>query len=362
MFEVQTRRRRRRSSRNRRRDFRASAIAVIAAFAVIGAFVSAVLFLGPLKEARVEPLAAAHETVLAHDVDLEPARDASPRTVYPFSVIPGGVYSAEELAAAVATDPAVRAHYGDIMPVSMHVETVGGPRAAYMSYRVGDQIYWTKGKLALHEGERVLSDGSVTMRARCGNRLSDEPMLPVSDAEPPVEAFENDPAPPVMAGPPVFADGGGPKLSLEALTASDLPLEQLSVSDPSSSVPFFAMGPFGGVGSRNPFDETTDEGTDGPIEFWFPPFPGGDGTGFNPPGGDHHDPPSGIPPTSWTPPGDDHPPGGGPFGEPPVDVPTGLSGTTGDVPPPAVPEPTSLTLFGTGAAWMAFKRYRQRNR
>ena len=352
MFEVRTRRRRRRSFRNRRRDARA----VIAAIAVVSAFVSAVLYLEQLKEARVDPLAAANETVLAHDLDLEPARDESPRTIYPFSVIPGGVYSAGEFAAAVATDAPVGAHYGDVIPAAMHVKTVDGPRAAYMSYRVGDQIYWTKGKLALHEGERVLSDGSVTVRARCGNRLSDEPMLPVSDAEPPVEAFENDPAPPVVAAPPVLADGFGPKLSLEAITSSELPMEPLSVSDPSTSVPFFAMGPFGGVGAGNPFeDETMDEGPDGPIEFWFPPTPGGD----------PHDPPSMIPPpsagTSWTPPGDD-PPNGGPFGEPPMDVPTGLNDTTGEVPPPVVPEPTSLTLFGTGAAWMAFKRYRQRNR
>jgi len=70
MFEVQTRRRRRRSSRNRRRDARA----VIAAIAVVSAFVSAVLYLEQLKEARVDPLAAANETVLAHDLDLEPAR------------------------------------------------------------------------------------------------------------------------------------------------------------------------------------------------------------------------------------------------------------------------------------------------
>jgi hypothetical protein len=31
-----------------------------------------------------------------------------------------------------------------------------------------------------------------------------------------------------------------------------------------------------------------------------------------------------------------------------------------EVPPPVVPEPTSLTLFGTGALWMAIKRYRSR--
>src|SRR5262245_32614768 len=123
MFEGQTRRRRRRSSRNRRRrEVRVAAISVIAAFAVVAAFVCAVLFLEPLQEARVEPLKAAAEAVLAHDLDLEPARDEAARTVYPYSVIPGGTRSAEEFAEAVATDPAVNAHYRDVMPAAMHVE------------------------------------------------------------------------------------------------------------------------------------------------------------------------------------------------------------------------------------------------
>jgi hypothetical protein len=370
MFEVQTRRRhRRRSSRNRRREVRAAAISVIAACAVVAAFVSAVLVLEPLKEARVAPLTTARETVIAHDLDLEPARDESPRTVYPFSVISGGVYSAEEVAEAVATDPVVNAHYSGVTPAAMHVETVDAPRAAYMSYRIGDQIYWTKRRIALHDGERMLSDGSVTIRARCGNRLSDEPMVPTSDAEPPVEAFEGDPAPPVVAwAEPAVPNSDGPKLSLAAIPAMELPMEPLSVSEPSASVPF-VMGPFGGIGAGIPFAEKnhSDDQGEGPTEFSFPPvlFPGGDSdspNGNNPGDG----PPLVIPPTpdfaSWTPPGDDHPSDGGPSGDPPLGVPPGLGEPSGDVPPPVVPEPTSLTLFGTGALWMAVKRYRQRKR
>jgi len=325
-------------------------MSIVAAVAVIGGFVSAALFLAPLKEAQVAPLSAASETVLAHDVDLEPARDESPRPVYPFSVIPGGVYSAGEFGEAVATDPAVGAHYSDVTPAAMLVETVDVPREAYMSYRVGDQIYWTKRKLPLHAGERVLSDGSVTIRGRCGNRLSDEPMLPTSDAEPPAEAFE-DPAPPVAAAL-LPQNAAGPKLPLSAVPPLELPLEPLSVSEPAQPVPFLGvMVPFGGIGSPLPFgDETMDARDERPIDFWFPPTPipgdddgkhQGDGPGSNPPG-------------------DGHPSDGGPFGEPPVDTPTGPVTTTGEVPPPVVPEPTSLTLFGTGAAWLALKRYRQR--
>src|SRR6185503_73029 len=141
------------------------------------------------------------ETVIAPHLELEAARDEAPRAVYPFSVVPGGVYSPEEFADALAADAAVGAHYGDVTPAALHVENVDSPRAAYMSYRIGDQIYWTKRKLALHEGEQVLSDGSVTIRGRCGNRLSDEPMQPTSDAEPPVQAFEGNPGLPVVEAP-----------------------------------------------------------------------------------------------------------------------------------------------------------------
>lgn len=35
------------------------------------------------------------------------------RAVYPYSVIPGGVHSAEDLAVAIERDPAVPGHYGD---------------------------------------------------------------------------------------------------------------------------------------------------------------------------------------------------------------------------------------------------------
>ena len=357
MFEVQTRRgHRRRSSRNRRREVRVAAISVVAACAVVAAFVCAVLVLEPLKEARVAPLTAAPETVLAHDLELEPARDESPRTVYPFSVIPGGVYSAEELAAAVATDPAVSAHYGDVTPAAMHVETVDAPRAAYMSYRIGDQIYWTKRKLALHDGERVLSDGSVTVRARCGNRLSDEPLLPTSDAEPPVEVFESEPAPPVVAAPvAALPNDIGPRLSVDAVPPLAPPFEALSGPGSSGPLPFIGgIGFFGpGTEPSRLTEETTDSWVDDvepPIDFEFPPSttPGVDIPGPNPTDGGHQDPP-----TSWDPPSD-HPPGGPPFGEPPLHVPND------EVPSPVVPEPTSLTLFGTGAVWMAVKRYRHR--
>jgi hypothetical protein len=354
MSEVQTRRYRRRSSRSRRREIRAAAISVVSAFVIIAAFAAAVLFLGPLNEARVAPLTTgSDEAVIADDIALEAARDESSRTVYPFSVVPGGVYSPEDLAQAVASDPVVSAHYGDVIPAAFHVENVNGPRQAYMSYRIGDQIYWTKRKLALHDGERVLSDGSVTLRARCGNQLSDEPRQPTSDAEPPVQAFEGAPAAPVL-----------PALPFAAAPPMEPGMQPLSSPDPWNSIPYLGgIGTFALNSFISPIDDETvdspeDDVTDPPIAFVIPPFTGGgDGhysdegpvtpqvpglTPLNPPSGGH---PSDGPPNGAPPLGDPHTPGGG---------------SDGELPPPVVPEPTSLTLFGTGAVWLAIKRYRAR--
>ena len=65
-----------------------------------------------------------------------------------------------------------------------------------MSYRIGDTIYWTKKPLRLRRGEAILTDGVTEIRARCGNCLSLEPLLPTSDEEPEPYEFEallNDP-------------------------------------------------------------------------------------------------------------------------------------------------------------------------
>ena len=353
MLEVQTRRHRRRSSRNRRRELRRAAISVVAAFAVVAAFVAAVLILEPLNAPQIASHTPTPEPVISNDLVLEAARNDSARVVYPYSVIPGGVYSPEELAAASATDPVVTAHYGDVVAAAMRVEKVDAPREAYMSYRLGDRIYWTKRKLALHDGERVLTDGRVTVRARCGNRLADEPMLPTSDAEPPVDAFE-----PVPEVPDLIARS----LPLSAMPPMEPGMAPPSSSDPWDAIPFLGgIGWFGGVGSPltdkeagNPADDESDP----PIAFVLPPSTGG---------GDGHYSDEGplivqVPGlTPLNPPSDDHPPnnpGGPPLGGPAPPV----GGSNGELLPPVVPEPTSLTLFGTGAVWLAIKRYRQRRR
>lgn len=63
------------------------------------------------------------------------------RPVYRHSVVPGGVLSPEELEQAIVRDPVVAAHYASLNPLTMRVETVRDPFEAYVSYRVGKQVY-----------------------------------------------------------------------------------------------------------------------------------------------------------------------------------------------------------------------------
>jgi len=81
-------------------------------------------------------------------------------------------------------DGVVAAHYSGIDPAKLRVETLPSDRDAYMSYRVGQQIFWTKEKMRLQEGETILTDGVHHIRARCGNCIAFSPMEPTAEDEP----------------------------------------------------------------------------------------------------------------------------------------------------------------------------------
>lgn len=97
------------------------------------------------------------------------------RVIYPYSVVPGGVRTPAELKAVSEHDPAVREHYSRFDFSKARVVTVYQPRLVYLSYRIGDKIYWTTKKVSLHKGEKLITDGTITARARCGNRVASLP-------------------------------------------------------------------------------------------------------------------------------------------------------------------------------------------
>jgi hypothetical protein len=273
------------------------------------------------------------------------------RPVYKYSVVNGGAYTTDELARAIARDPVVAAHYRTVNIAHLRAETVADDRFAYMSYRRGDQIYWTRHKVRLRQGETILTDGTTQVRARCGNCISLTPMDPVAETDPDMVEFEalmDDPVIPIPAGPLMAIAGPAPTLPPGLLLA-----------------PPFGDAPIGAIGETDPFPvapvgdpdvaESVAEIISSPIAPGFDPgatvvpFPQIPGT-----------PPNGQPGN----PGDP----GGPHEKPPVlvEVPFDPStpledpGTPVDpeTPVPA-PEPGTILLVGGGLGAM-IRRLRAR--
>ncbi len=104
--------------------------------------------------------------------------------VFPFSVIPGGAQNGKELLEAVHRESVVSAHYAEFHTNKVRVIRLDHDRLAYVSYRLGNQIYWTKKKVTLYAGESLLSDGENLARTRCGNRVSQVAKAPTAPSEP----------------------------------------------------------------------------------------------------------------------------------------------------------------------------------
>lgn len=227
------------------------------------------------------------------------------RTVYPYSVVPGGVASAEELHEAADHDPIVSEHYSGFNYSRARIVEVSQPKLVYLSYRRGNKIFWTHKQASLHQGEKLLTDGHVTARTRCGNQVSVLPQANTSPQEPTMAELDR---PDAMASG--MYQAGPPDLDSRLFNLDPgLPI------GPASSVPgnLFAGGP--------------------------------------PPGGFIPMPLGGVPivPTAHKcPPGDTSQECQNP---PPPPLPP---------PPPAVPEPATIVLVASGAAALLARNWRKR--
>ena len=152
----------------------------------------------PLEQTRK----AAPEVLLQSTTAL-PIRPVFRRPVltkYRYSVIPGGAYSTQQFEAALADDPVVRAHYVTFDTTMVRMERTQGARFMYTSYRKGDSVYWTNHRVRVAANEMLITDGSNLARARCGNRLSEKPQLPVAATEPAASELDVLEAPPEVTG------------------------------------------------------------------------------------------------------------------------------------------------------------------
>ena len=205
-----------------------------------------------------------------------PAAVAPARAVYRHSVLPGGVQSGAEVKQRLKEDAPAAAHYRNIRPEQLKPVHLAQDRRAYVSYRVGDKIYWTRKPQLIKAGELVLTDGEQTVRARCGNRVEDEPQDEVQSADesPADEEFDQiaeldghwpvvgapsgragrqlkDLVEPMFAGnqtgPPSFGSGGGS-------TAATNPGNSSSGSGAGNHWGGFPNAGIGGSGSGLPWE------------------------------------------------------------------------------------------------------------
>lgn len=112
------------------------------------------------------------------------------RYVYPYSVIPGGVKSREELASMIASDPVVLQHYAKFAVGQARIINAAETQMMHVAYRIQNKVYWSSKKIRIPKGETLITDGKETARTRCGNRVSAVPLEPVLEKEPSVESFD----------------------------------------------------------------------------------------------------------------------------------------------------------------------------
>jgi hypothetical protein len=159
----------------------------------------------------------------------------SERTFYLYSVIPGGVRSIQELKNAIAADPVVSAHYATFHLERARLIRLDRERSMHVSYRLGNEIFWTKRELTVKKGESLITDGVQTARTRCGNLVSETVAAAVYANEPPVEELDEQQKTPFSPGE-LEGDDRFPDLELA-------PVE--NVPPPAGSAPIGRTDPIG---------------------------------------------------------------------------------------------------------------------
>lgn len=245
--------------------------------------------------------------------------------VFPYSVVEGGVHSVQELRSVILQDPVIAKHYSNFNLDRARIIEAKADRDFHVSYRIGDDIFWTNKKLKVAKGERLITDGTNSTRTRCANMLSEVPLGKTSPNEPVPEVL-NEPLDP---------------LAYEFIQE---PIDPLNVSQNLSEIPPISSDPRSGNDQPSPSSEPA------PL---IPPVLIGGG----PPGGI---PPGPIPPGPGPiPPGPGPiPPGPGPIPPDPDPIPPGPE----PIPPAPVPEPTTMLLVGFGLAgfWGFRKKFKKR--
>jgi hypothetical protein len=196
----------------------------------------------------------------------ESLRQMERRPVYPYSIVPGGVRDGRELKWAAEHDPVVKAHYAGFDFDHAQVKQVDRPRLVFVSYRIGNRVFWTRHRVSLKTGEALITDGKITARSRCANRVEEIPQQATSRSEPPAAKFDEPEHPATgtafVSPPAPFQSALLNRPGLPGLG----PAPPLSLYDPFGSGGWTPIAPpplpsVCGVGGKKPKDGVTEGGT-----------------------------------------------------------------------------------------------------
>ena len=184
------------------------------------------------------------------------------RPVYLYSIIPGGIKSAEELQHVVEHDPVAAQHFRGFDYQRARLVQVSQKQSMYVSYRIGDKVYWTRKKVSLRPGEILISDGKIVARTRCGNRVALAPLGPPAMLDP----LEMDLDQPLFSTPMVTREVD-PQADSYLTSLPSSPPETANALQPTSNrkrlIPLFFL-PFAGLpggSSHAPLAVTHEPGT-----------------------------------------------------------------------------------------------------
>jgi len=240
------RRRTRRHRRNRLVRRLLAAVALCAFSACVSAI--ALMYFSPSLFRPGHPASAyqspERSSERAATVDRVLSQVQPARPVYPYSVVPGGVEDVQELKWVAEHDPIVGAHYAGFNYAHAQVVRLTLARTVYISYRIGNRIYWTSHRVTLHKGEKLITDGRITARTRCANRVEEAPQQQAaSPVEPAPEKFDqpvgNGEGTAMVAPPPAFQSA----LLNRSLVPGLGPAGPLTVYDPFTSANFIPIAP-----------------------------------------------------------------------------------------------------------------------
>jgi hypothetical protein len=241
---------RNRNDSSNRRWLRVALPAAALLAAVVAAFHA-----GPnSNSSRVAILA---QPAVQHSPQVLHSSSSGSRPVYPLSVIEGGAYTAAELRNKLNSDAVAARHYQNFRLEQVSSIETKSASLVYVSYRKGSSIYWTQKPIRLAKGEKLLTDGVLYARARCGNRISTTPKGPVALLEPPDYIFdrpetwqpETGPLPP-PPNEPAESRSSAPVGALPSIPAQEMVAGKHTPFFPLFPVPV-PIGTGGGSGSRS---------------------------------------------------------------------------------------------------------------